>query len=91
MFLFLLFLKISFEKIRYKIIFRIPKIKLGILAEISLTQKKEKLILWKIVNMYWEKSYFHDNNTGAKSFKLAKYEIIELYHSSIQNDQVHNS
>lgn len=91
MFLFLLFLKISFEKIRYKIIFKIPKIKLGILAEMSLIQKNEKLILWKIVNIYCEKSYFQDNNIGTKSFKFAKYETIELYHSSIQNDQVHNS
>ncbi len=65
--------------------------KLGILAEISLTQKKEKLILWKIVKIYCEKSYFQDTNTGIKSFKFAKYETIELYHSSIQNDQVHSS
>gem|GEM_PF-4050162 len=44
-FLFLLCLKISFEKIKYNKIFNIQKIKLGILAEKSLTQNIEKLIL----------------------------------------------
>jgi len=43
MYLFFVFLNILFAKIKYKIILKIEKTKLGILAEKSLIQNREKL------------------------------------------------
>lgn len=71
--------------------FKTQKAKLGILAEKSLIHKKLKLNIWKNVNRYWEKSYFPVGKYGVKLFNEEKYETIELYHSSIQNDQVQSS
>jgi len=52
MFLCFVFLNISFVKMKYNIIVEIQKIKLGSLAEKSLTQKIEKLIDCEKVNKY---------------------------------------
>jgi len=85
------FLNISFAKIKYKIILKIQKTKLGILAEKSLIQKRKKLIFCEKVKKYCDKYKLSFANLGTKLFKYEKYETIELYHSSIQNDQVSNS
>jgi hypothetical protein len=72
MYLFLFFLNISFEKIKYKKIVNIQKIKLGILAEKSLTQKIEKLIFCEIVNKYCDKYKLPFGSFGTKLFRYEK-------------------
>ena len=91
MYLFFVFLNILFAKIKYKIILKIEKTKLGILAEKSLIQNREKLKFWVIVKKYWDKYKSQFASFGTRLFKYEKYETIELYHSSIQNDQVSSS
>lgn len=91
MYLFFVFLNMSFAKIKYNMIINIENTKLGNLAEKSLIQKREKLIFWVIVKRYCDKYISQFAIFGTKLFRYEKYETIELYHSSIQNDQVSNS
>lgn len=66
-------------------------IKLGSLEVKSEAQKYVNVIAWKKWKKYCENSYIPHANFGKKLFWVIKYDMIELYHSSIQNEPVLNS